>query len=325
MDTSSLGDGDRTRDGSTGVRRPPPPLPDPERLHRIASSQHGVFTRRQAEQCGYTTYQVRRRMAAGDWRAVLGTVMTTRGKQVTPRLRGVAATLAVPGAVLAGPAAARWLGMPVADPDIYLWTGPTRNPRLTGIRLIRDPVVREDVGPHNGLVVTTPARTVFDCLRLLPDREAIDLLGKALHRSWITLPELSERITAHAGRRGAPKLVRLMRLAASGSRSAAERLVTDLLRHAGISGWRVNELIRDPEGVICTGDVVFPAAALILEIDGWAYQSDRDARADDAERRRRLDAEGWTVVTFSWGDLTRRTEHVVATILTLLSRTDRRR
>jgi len=308
-----------------GSRFTDAPLPDPVQLQEVAAHQHGLFTRGQAMQCGYSTFQVRRRVMSGEWQQVVGPVYTDHERSLTPRLRAAAATFAVPGSVLAGASAARWLGLPVAATVVHLWTGPVRRRPLPGVVMLREPLVSRDYGPYDGIQVTTPARTVFDCLRLLPDREAIDLLGKALHRSWITLPELSERITAHAGRRGAPKLVRLMRLAASGSRSAAERLVTDLLRHAGISGWRVNELIRDPEGVICTGDVVFPAAALILEIDGWAYQSDRDARADDAERRRRLDAEGWTVVTFSWGDLTRRTEHVVATILTLLSRTDRRR
>jgi hypothetical protein len=48
--------------------------------------------------------------------------------------------------------------------------------------------------PVGGVRVTGIARTAFDCLQILPGSEALPLLGRALQKRWIMLPDLVRRV-----------------------------------------------------------------------------------------------------------------------------------
>ncbi len=172
----------------------------------------------------------------------------------------------------------------------------------------------------DGMLVTVRARTVIDCLRVLPDGDAGEFLDRALQRQWIVLEELFARIRAHYGRHGMPRLLRLARQAAGGAWSEAERRLHRLLRSAGISGWRANHPIPGGTGrPIAIGDVVFVRAHLVVEVDGRAYHSDPDAFGRDRYRQNQLVAAGWTVLRFTWADLVERPDYVVESIRALLA------
>jgi hypothetical protein len=294
------------------------------RLRAIAARQLGLFTRRQARECGLTPYQVRHRISTGRWQVVLGSVLTLAGVNVTVRMRDRAAQLAVPDSVLGGPSAARCWGMVVPDERAYLLVGRHRRSRLTGVRLIRAPVARAEVQMVDGSPATTRVRTVLDCLRLLPERAAVDLLDRALQRGWITHTELSRAATGWTGRVGAPRLARLTRLAGSGARSAAERVAVRLLRDAGITGWVANAPVYDDEGLVGVTDVAFERVKLALEFDGWAYHVTPDRFQGDRQRQNRLVAAGWTVLRFTWRDLVERPAYVISTITSMLARLSNR-
>jgi len=295
-----------------------------QRLRAIADDQAGLFTRRQAQECGFSRYQVRRRLAVGVWRPVLGPVFALAGLQITAATLDRAAHLALPGAVLGGPSAARWWGVEVPDCGPTVFLDQRRQPRLLGVRLLRDPLAARDVEMVDGVLVTTRARAVFDCLRLLTEKDAVNLLDRALQQGWITVAELADRVLAHSGRLGAPRLARLTRLAGSGARSAAERIGVRLLRDAGITGWTANAPVHDDDGLIGLVDIAFEAVKLALEFDGWAYHVTPDRFTSDRRRQNRLVAAGWTVLRFTWRDLTERPEYVIATITAMLARLGRR-
>ena len=92
------------------------------------------------------------------------------------------------------------------------------------------------------------------------------------------------------------------------------------LHRARIAGWGANIPIKDAAGIIGVGDIVFRDVKLVVEIDGRAYHSTPEAFERDRERQNLLVAAGWTVLRFTWRDLTTRPEHVVATILANLAR-----
>jgi len=168
--------------------------------------------------------------------------------------------------------------------------------------------------------VTSRARTVFDCLRLLHDGAATALLDRALQQEWIVaMDELVSRVRAHAGRQGAPRLARIVGVAAAGGHSAAERIALGLLRRADVPGWVTHHPIHDRHGLIGIGDVVFVRARLVIEFDGWAYHVTPDRFQGDRTRQNRLVAAGWTVLRFTWKDLTQRPDQVIATIRTVLA------
>lgn len=287
-------------------------------LASVARQQCGLFTRAQARHCGYSAYQIRRRLHSGAWQSVLGGVLASAGLVITPSLRDRAALLAIRGGVLAGPSAARRHGITVRDPRTFIAVGPAYHPRVPPVRLIRDPIDDTDIECVEGVLVTGRERTVVDCLRLLPEQDAVELLDRALQARWITPEQMAWRAHRFVGRRGAVRLAHMSRLAGSGARSAAERLTVQLLRRAGITGWTANEEIHDEHGLIGVGDVVFRDRRLVVEIGGRAHHTDPGSFQRDRERQNRLVAAGWTVLRFTWRDLTRQPEYLLATIEAML-------
>jgi very-short-patch-repair endonuclease len=292
-----------------------------DRLKAVAAGQAGLFTRAQARACGYSAYQVRQRLGRGEWQRVLGHVLAFGGVPVTPLLRDRAAQLAVTAGVLAGPSAARRHGITLRDTTTYLAVAPGYHHRLPGVRLLRGEVPERDLTLLDGVLLTDRARTVFDCLRVLPEPDAVELLDRALQASWITPETLAARVHRFAGRHGAKRLARLSHLAGSGARSAAERVAVALLRARGLAGWRANVEIHDEHGLIGIGDIVFDAARLVVELDGQAYHATPDQFQRDRQRQNRLVTAGWTVLRFTWQDLTRRPDQVAATIRAVIGPT----
>jgi hypothetical protein len=290
--------------------------PDRAALDKHVADQRGLFTRAQAAACGYSDYQIRRRRRSGEWVTVLGPVLADRGFQVTPATRDVASQLALPGSVLAGPSAARWHEMEVDSEDTYVMVGRHHRVQVPGVHAFRESLAAEDLCLVGDLFLTTPDRTVFDCARVLPDPAALDLLDRALQHGWTSVPRFGDRLSGFTSRHGAPRLVKLLRAAALGARSAAERLAARLLQRAGIWGWLANEPIADRWGTICVGDIVFPRPMLLIELEGRAEEPVHR----DRERLNRLVAAGWTALRFTWFDLTNRPDYVVATIRAMLDR-----
>ena len=293
---------------------------DPRALNRIASRQSGLFTHRQARASGLSAYQIRRRVRSGQWRRVVGPVLAVATLPLTLAVRDRAAQLAVPGSVLAGPSAARRWSIPVEDSRTCLLVGPHAHPRVQGAIMIYEGLDPYDLWDRDGVPVTSRPRAIVDCLRMLREREGLTLLDRALQQGWISLDDLSTRARDRVGRRGTPRLVRLVRQVAGGSRSAAERLLARLLNRAGIVGWAANVEISDDRGVIGIGDVVLEKARVVIEADGFAFHTTPDRFQCDRERQNRLVAAGWTVLRFTWRDLTERPGHVVATVASVLDR-----
>jgi hypothetical protein len=203
---------------ATGLAVPAPrgtarrrPAASPASLARLAGQQDGLFTRAQALACGFSAAQVRLRLRSGRWQIVLGPVLAPSRVRPTAALRDLSALLAVKGAVLAGPSAARRHGIPVADPRPCLIVRPGTRVRLPGVHVLVDVLPTRDVVVIGERPVTTLARTVFDCLRVLPDPEARELLETARGAGWAAADQLAEQLHRFAGRRGAKRLTRLCR------------------------------------------------------------------------------------------------------------------
>ncbi|OLB77974.1 MAG: hypothetical protein AUI14_14585 [Actinobacteria bacterium 13_2_20CM_2_71_6] len=231
----------------------------------------------------------------------------------------MAAALAVPGGVLAGPSAARVHGIPVDDSRPWIAVPAAMRPRDAGVHILRERVSPYDIQLIGDVLVTSRPRAVFDCLRVLPEPRALDLLDRALQQRWITLDDLTGRVRAFTGRHGIARLVAFVAWAGAGTRSVAERLAVGLLRDNNIAGWSANAPIHDVDGeLIGIGDLVFEAERIVIELDGRAFHASSDRFERDRYRQNRLIAAGWTVLRFTWRDLTRRPAYVIATIRQLL-------
>ena len=170
------------------------------RLTALAVRQGGLFTRAQALDCGYSVYQVRRRIQVCAWSTLLGPVIAPAGLAVTPGLCDRALGLAVPAVVLAGVSAARVHGVDVADTNQYGYLPPGVRVRTpAGVRLWRHDLPETDLCTVGGFRITSLARTVFDLVCVLPQDAAVLLLDRALAGQWITWADFAVRARAWRG------------------------------------------------------------------------------------------------------------------------------
>lgn len=95
--------------------------------------------------------------------------------------------------------------------------------------------------------------------------------------------------------------------------SPAERLLHQLLRAAGITGWVANAVVR-VEGHRLYPDVLLREQDLVIEVDGYAVHGGRVAFQKDRERQNLFVQAGFTVLRFTWEDLTQNPTTVVTRI-----------
>jgi len=92
-----------------------------------------------------------------------------------------------------------------------------------------------------------------------------------------------------------------------------------LLRSAGLIGWLPNYPVRlGGQSVVL--DVAFPTTRLAIEVDGLVWHVDPARFQRDRTRQNELVTAGWTVLRFTWADLTERPDHVVAVVRSTLDR-----
>lgn len=291
----------------------------------LVARQAGVVSLAQASAYGYTPDRVRRRVREGRWRRLYPGVVLVGGHQLTDEARVRAAWLWASrrqrgrgpltdgGVAVGGPAAAFWHGMQPCAPQVVDVSTPTgsRARSRPGVRVCRRVLPAVDVAPVRGVHVTGRALTALETAIVLPNGSAF--LDRALQKH-VSFADVYGAYCRSLGRRGSADMYRLLVIAADRADSAAERVVVKLLRTAGISGW-VLGLPFGPYKI----DLAFPDVKVAIEIDGWAWHVDQDRFVGDRRKQNALVRAGWTVLRFTWHDLTRTPGAVVAQIAAALA------
>ncbi|MBN9375444.1 MAG: DUF559 domain-containing protein [Cellulomonas sp.] len=294
--------------GSTPVRGR-----DRDWVPSVAWRQAGVFTRRQAIQCGATAGQVRWRVERGIWVPVAGFVLRAAAQAPSDHAEMFAAHPTWPGCVVALGTAARVHRLPVAADEKIHVVVPSGRPsrgRLTPHQFRLDD---DDVVDVMGVRVTGFRRTVFDCLGRLPEQQALDLLAWVASRRLVEHDELTSWVAEHPGRWGNPSRRRLARRLAEGAMNPAEDLLHAILRRAGITGWSAGEPLHEHVGVWAVADVYFADVRLVIEVDGQRAHGDERFQGDRT-RQNLLVTAGCTVLRYTWADLTQRPDQVAAQV-----------
>lgn len=288
----------------------------------VAAKQAGAFTRHQAYAEGWSEDQVQRRVRTGRWVRVAGRGLVSADADVTPATRIWAVHLTWPDAVASHSTAASLYRMPVPAGRTEHAITPRAMKRLSDLRPHRvrlDPCDTTTLG-RGGPALTTPERTVLDCLRTSSADDAERLLAWALTRGVVSRDLVREAAVDGYERWGTPVLREVLRRTRAGALSEAERLMHAVLRSGGITGWRANAPVHDATGRrIAVVDVLFERRRLVLEVDGWAAHGSKDAFQNDRTRQNRLVAAGWTVLRFTWADLAERPDQVLAVVRAALA------
>jgi very-short-patch-repair endonuclease len=275
-------------------------------LDDLLRRHDGVITVGQAREIGLSQDAVERRVRSGHWRRCARGVFFVDDRPFSDAAR-IRAGVWSNGerATASGLAAAWWNELTKFAPEIVEVTVPrvSNHVRRQGIRLRRRDLALADVIERRGLRVTTLPLTVVEAA--VRRGGGPKLMDSALQRHT----RLSALWTAHLrnkGRHGSPAARRLLQAADDGARSEAERLLIRLLKAAGITGWKANQLVAGYEV-----DVLFQAAKVAIEVDGFAFHSDADAFHRDRKKQNAIALVGYQVLRFTWLDLIEYPERVI--------------
>ncbi|MBF4768809.1 hypothetical protein ISU10_13660 [Nocardioides agariphilus] len=227
-------------------------------------------------------------------------VALSRGRYALPRVRTAAATAHALRGVLSHTSAALHHGWEVKlVPDRPHVTVP-RNRRVSSRdRAVADihyaVIAPEDISDG---VATGVELTLLQCLRTLPDDEALAVADSALRHG---VPPATLRRVAMSVRGAGSEKVR--RIAAMARGEAANPFESCLrLIASTVPGLCVRPQVR-LAGTSMRPDLVDVDLALVLEADSFGWHGDRVALRRDAQRYNAMVVNGWLVLRFAWEDV----------------------
>jgi predicted transcriptional regulator of viral defense system len=283
---------------------------------RRAAEQFGVLSLDDLRGCGLARDGVSVRVRNGHLHPIHRGVYAVGHANVSLEGRFLAAVKACgPSAVLSHFSAAALWGLLAWDdrrPEVTVFGTATRvHPGLRVHRTRR--LDRQDVGRHERIPVTSPARTLLDLASALEYRPLRRAVRQAQSLGRVNLVELAEVLTRLGARRGVRKLARIIATGSAPTRSELEDVVLDLILRGGLAHPCVNApLILAGRRVI--PDFRWPEEHLIVEADGAAWHDGKLAREDDAERQALCEAHGERVLRVTWEQAIARPSQTVSRI-----------
>lgn len=173
--------------------------------------------------------------------------------------------------------------------------------------------------PGTPVMATTVARTLQDCARTMPFREAVVLADSIMRRGLMEPHEVIEALLNLTGYGGSSGRALAQAVDAS-SESAGESLTRCLLMEHELPTPMTQYRISC-EGRNYRVDFAWPEARLILEFDGEQKYVDHPGRDRyEAARDRALARAGWTVVHLTWADIFQKEREVIVHLRGLLMR-----
>ncbi len=207
-------------------------------------------------------------------------------------------------------------------------------PVIAHVTLPRDArrrVVPAAVEPHWSVLapadvsgaVTTPLRTVLDCARTMPFREALAVADSALRREAV----LRRDLLARADRLTGPGRARVLRVGGSADGRAAnpfESALRGSLLDAGLASFEPQVRLRR-RGSVVRVDLADRRRRIVLEADSFAWHGSRSGLARDCRRYDELVVGGWIVLRFAWEQVMFEEAWVVRTVAAACRLRDRER
>jgi very-short-patch-repair endonuclease len=256
----------------------------------LADRQHGVVG---TWQLGLDRRAISRRAAAGRLHRKHRGVYAVGRSELTPRGHWMAAALAYgPDAVISHRTAAALWGIGTSTWKIDVTTPHSKTSR-DNIRHHTAPLPPEEETTHDGIPVTTVARTILDIAATL-NEDAVDRVLESADRA--ELADLNALNRVMARRPKAPGCRKLRAVlddyrGTADTRSGLERDFRALIKKAKLPEPQFNVLIA---GVLC--DVYWPQWRLVVEIDHPKYHSGPRAFENDRLRDATLMKVGYRVL-----------------------------
>ena len=188
-----------------------------------------------------------------------------------------------------------------------------------GLVVSQETLAPSDVYLVNGVLVTTPVRTAFDCLRFLRYGEGVVVADALTHLGRTTVSAIQKYFASKRGLRNLRIGAAQIELIEPKSESPMETRLRLRLMAAGLPKPEAQWVVRNArDGFVARLDLAYPAQKVAVEYDGaWHWQRRRaDDRRRDAARKL-----GWIVIVVSADDLYGDSERLFADVRQALSRT----
>lgn len=280
-----------------GAKRPAPALD--VAIAAIADGQEGLITRGQLAEIGAGRGAIRLRVQQRRLNRVHPGVYAVGHRALSQDGRRLAAVLTVgaDAALSHRSAAALW--------GLTSWSGrhevtTPRDIRRRVVAVHSMPLPADEVREVGGIPVTCVPRTLLDLAGVVRRRELERAFEQAVVRRLddpLSLPVLIER---YPTRPGIGALLGLL------ARLEAAEVTREELERSFKRFIRLRRLPRPGWNLCVEGyevDCVWPAAGLIVELDGGATHGHALAFERDRERDRVLVAAGWRVIRITWRQL----------------------
>ncbi len=185
-----------------------------------------------------------------------------------------------------------------------------------GARIVRQELFASEVVRVREVPVTQPMRTAVDLAMHLPVPDAVAVLDGACRLGGVRKSALDRELR----RLGRPKTTRIANLIDPKRASVYESLFFVILFCARVALPVAQFEVRRDGAFIARVDFAWPHRRVIVEIDGFAYHSDRAAFQSDRTKQNALVNAGWRVLRFTVADLLLRPGAVIAEVRRALGR-----
>jgi very-short-patch-repair endonuclease len=289
-------------------------------IAQLAARQHGLVTLAQLFEAGLTDEQVRPRVRAGRLHRIHQGVFAVGHPGLTRDGRYMAGVLAGgPGAALCSWSAGAYLGISRDDPHRVHVAVPRRLHHRRGLRFHHRPRSPAFTTVRRGIPVLAPAHILLDLAAVMTPHQ----LQRAVHEAEVQRlcrpAQIRAALEQRPRARGRVALRRILDLADGRSlptRSELEDRWLRFLRRHRLPMPLTNARVDTPRGFYEV-DCFWPAARLVVELDGHRFHSGRIAVQRDVVKERALVAGGLRVMHVTWADLEEREFELVADLVDL--------
>lgn len=295
-------------------------------MRSVAERQHGLVTRDQLAEAKVTRAVRRRLVERGELIPVGRRVFRIGGVPPTDRQRILAACLDTGG--VASHRTAAWLHR------LLSWIDPDRRPEVvvhrqrnhapTGTARVHSTtwLPADDRVVVDGIPCLGIPRTLLSLAALVPHELSFDEVKGALDQAvcsglateawiWWRLERLRR-----SGRNGVRVLEEALLARAAGevTESWLERETLQVIVAAGLPVPVCQARIERQGSFVGRVDFLYAEARVVIEVSGYRWHRTKAQAASDAQRRRQLTLAGYTVLEYTFDDVVRCPESLVAEV-----------
>jgi hypothetical protein len=298
-----------------------------QRMVALARRQHGVVSRRQLLEAGYGGSLIDHQLRRGRlWPVFRGVYAVGRPPELKRSLWTAGTLAAGPGAILAGTSAAEYWGIVKPHSQVEVHRPRGSNLILPGLypagrsgslcmktRRTDDDLITRCARPGAGPDVRSPAGVLIDLARVFSSRKMERAISEASRLGFLGSGEVDLILRKGAGRPGVALLREHLRwwMPEMGDiLSVLEGMFLRLCLENSIEPPLVNHQVA---GMMV--DFVWLDRKVVVEVDGFRFHGDRRSFERDHARQARLAAVGYLRLAFTYNQVTRSPEEVLAAVL----------